>query len=124
MIPLFAIFRAVQAGSYQDAPWEIRFTVLSTPVALKPSVFTETKKHNGVTVIQFPCKASSNQQFPLTDLNNGYWSLKAMRCSHAVDVARKQQQVYGDNLGKPSPRRDLIIFISHAFFGRGLVCEV
>ncbi len=28
------------------------------------------KKHNGVTVIQFPCKASSNQQFPLTDLNN------------------------------------------------------
>ncbi len=45
-------------------------------------------------MIQFPYKVSSHQQFRLTDLNNGYWSLKAMHCSHAVDVARQQQEVY------------------------------
>ena len=31
-------------------------------------------RRNGANVIQWPYKASRNQQFHLTDLNNGYWS--------------------------------------------------
>ncbi len=68
-------------------------------------------------MIQFPYKVSSHQQFRLIDLNNGYWSLKAMHCSHAVDVACPQQEVYGDGPGKLSPRRGLSFSYHMLFWG-------
>jgi pectate lyase len=37
-----------------------------------------SRKGNGSNVIQWPYKVSRNQQFHLTDLNNGYWSIKAI----------------------------------------------
>jgi pectate lyase len=45
------------------------------------------RRGNGANVIQWPYKASRNQQFLLTDLNNGYWSIKAEHSGRAVDVA-------------------------------------
>jgi pectate lyase len=45
------------------------------------------KTGNGANVIQWPYKSSSNQQFQLTDLNNGYWSIKSEHSGQAVDLA-------------------------------------
>jgi len=42
---------------------------------------------NGANVTQWRYKASRNQQFHLTDLGNGYWSIKALHSGRAVDVA-------------------------------------
>jgi hypothetical protein len=74
MIPLFTISQAIQEEDCQDAQQEIKVYSLISAGSGKALDIYRNKKHNGVTVIQFPYKASSNLQFPLTDLNNGYWS--------------------------------------------------
>jgi pectate lyase len=56
------------------------------------------KKSNGANVIQWPYKASSNQQFLLSDLNNGYWSIKAMHSGLAVNAARRSRKDGGNIL--------------------------
>jgi pectate lyase len=43
-----------------------------------------SRKGNGANVIQWPYKENLNQQFLLTDLSNGYWSLTAEHSGLAV----------------------------------------
>jgi pectate lyase len=44
---------------------------------------------NGINLIQWPYKASSNQQFLFHDLNNGYWSIMAKHSGQVLSVAAK-----------------------------------
>jgi pectate lyase len=53
---------------------------------------------NGANLIQWPYKASRNQQFLLTELDNGYWSIKAEHSGQAVDVAGASKEDGGNIL--------------------------
>lgn len=52
---------------------------------------------NGANITQWRYKANLNQQFHLTDLGNGYWSIKALHSNKAVDVAG-QSEADGANI--------------------------
>lgn len=50
---------------------------------------SQESRSNGATAIQWPYKASENQQYLLTDLDNGFWSIEASHSGLVIDVSRE-----------------------------------